>query len=151
MSADGTHFAITIARALALDGGYRVIGRVGKGSELLDQFNDMLTGLQDEPEQPVTIAQCGTTDHRGRNESLSQARDGGASTSDAAAVMRGNVAEASSGVLDALAQGLKRKPGAAGAAAEAKKRTKGMGMLDEDEDDDDDDSDDDDEVAATVV
>jgi cyclophilin family peptidyl-prolyl cis-trans isomerase len=148
VAADGSHFAITLARALVLDDNYRVIGRVGKGSELLAKFDEVQTDIEDVPEQPMTIDQCGTTDHRGLNETLSQAAAGGSSASDAAAVTRGHLADASASVMDALAQGLKRKPAAAAAApagkgpasakAASKKRTGMMGALPDEEDDDSD-------------
>ena len=106
---DGTHFAVTLARALPLDAHYKVIGRVGKGSEVLAQLNGIVSDTEGAPEHPITVSQCGTTDHRGNNESLSAA--GATSASAAAENMRGNLAGASAGVADALAAGLKRKPG----------------------------------------
>ena len=141
VSLDGSHFAITLARALALDSSYKVIGRIGKGSEILEKFDDVLTDIEDAPEQSLVIAQCGTTDHRGLNETLSQAA-AGESTSDVAATARGNMAEASAGMMDALAQGLKRKPGlvAQGSKSLHGKRRKGMGALSDDDSDSDSDS-----------
>jgi cyclophilin family peptidyl-prolyl cis-trans isomerase len=112
---DGTHFALTLGRALALDSTYTVIGRVGKGADILSLLNEIPTDIVDVPEDQVTICQCGTTDHRGLNESLSAAVAGAnVSAGDAAAAAKGAMAQAAAGVKDALAQGLKRKAPEAG-------------------------------------
>jgi cyclophilin family peptidyl-prolyl cis-trans isomerase len=143
---DGSHFAITLSRALALDANYLVIGRVGKGTKLLSDFNNIQTDFEDAPESPLTVVLCGTTDHRGLNDTLSGPSAGGASSGGAVAAMRGTLAAASAGVMNALAQGLKRKQHAAGncrsmaEAGGAAKKIKGlaMGMLSDDEDDESD-------------
>jgi cyclophilin family peptidyl-prolyl cis-trans isomerase len=107
---DGTHFALTLGRALALDNTYVVIGRVGKGIDVLSSLNDIPTDICDAPDDKITISQCGTSDHRGLNESLSAGVSGATvSVGDAAAAAKGAMAEAAAGVKDALAQGLKRK------------------------------------------
>lgn len=142
---DGSHFALTLGRALVLDANYAIVGRVGKGAEVLSDLNDITTDIEDAPEVPLIVATCGTTDHRGRNEVFSAAQAGGASTSDAEAAAKGGMTDAAAGAKDAVADALKRKAastgGKAGGKVAAKRRKgRGMGALSDDEDEDDSDS-----------
>ena len=138
---DGSHFALTLARALVLDANYSIVGRVGKGADVLTGLSDIATDIEDAPEGPLTVATCGTTDHRGRNEVFSAAEASGASASDAAAAAKGGMTDVAAGAMDAVAEALKRKAvgkrGTTGGGAAAKRRKgrgTGMGALsDEDE------------------
>jgi cyclophilin family peptidyl-prolyl cis-trans isomerase len=104
---DGSHFALSLGRALALDSNYKVIGRIGKGSEVLAKLNDVPCDLQESPEVPIFIRQCGTTNHLGLNETFSSAKSDACPHSASAAAAE-DLKAASKGVMDALKQGLKR-------------------------------------------
>jgi cyclophilin family peptidyl-prolyl cis-trans isomerase len=108
---DGSHFAITLGRALKLDDDYCVIGRTGKGLEVLDKLSDDVTMDREEaPEVPLVIAQCGTTDHRGMNETLSAAAGtSGGAAADAIEAAKEQSQHVSAGVAEALLEGLKKR------------------------------------------
>ena len=138
---DGSHFAITLGRALALDSDYIVIGRVGKGTHVLMRFNDVETDIEDAPEGALTIAACGTTDHKGQNDTISSVNAASTSQHAAGEAAREGVAAASSAVLCAVAAGLKRKGGAGDARGAKSRKGARMGMLSDDDGDSDNGSD----------
>lgn len=102
---DGSHFALTLGRALALDENYTVVGRVGKGLDVLEKLNDVETDAEGEPDEAIVITQCGTTDHMGKNEVLGTANTKALDVESA----KQGIAGASAQVKDALKQGLKRE------------------------------------------
>jgi hypothetical protein len=131
---DGSHFALTLGRALALDEDYVVVGRVGKGFDVLEKLNDVETSLEGEPDTQILISQCGTTDHMGKNEVFGE----DARTSDMDSARKG-LAGASEQVQVALRLGLKRERG--DGSAGPSRRRKMMGDLSSSDDNEDGDED----------
>jgi cyclophilin family peptidyl-prolyl cis-trans isomerase len=140
---DGSHFALTLGRALVLDKYYCLIGRVGKGKEVIERLSDVPTDPLEAPSVPLTIVQCGTTDHRGLNETLSAAAGtSGAAAAGAIETAREQAQHVVAGVADALKEGLKRRtPAQAPSTAPAKKTRKESipGLSDSDSDESDGD------------
>lgn len=106
VSADGSHFALTMRRALPLDDGYKVIGRVSKGMEFLTALNDVDVDAEEKPEIPICIDQCGLTNHKGENETFSTA--GGNLGKNLSQGTRDGLEAASQQAQNALKDGLKR-------------------------------------------
>ena len=106
VSSDGSHFAITLRRALPLDAGYKVIGRVSKGMEVLTVLNDVAVDSEEKPDVSICIEQCGLTNHKGENETLSAA--GSSLGTDLGKGARDGLQAASQQVQNALRDGLKR-------------------------------------------
>lgn len=106
VSKDGSHFALTLRRALPLDDGYRVIGRVAKGMDVLTSLNDVDVNGEERPDVPILIEQCGLTNHKGENETFSAAgTDLGQDLNQGA---RDGLQSASQRVQSAVKDGLKR-------------------------------------------
>lgn len=106
VSGDGSHFALTLRRALPLDDGYKVIGRVSKGMEVLTALNGVDVDAEEKPEIPISIDQCGLTNHKGENETFSTA--GSNLGKDLGQGARDGLEAASQQVQNALQDGLKR-------------------------------------------
>lgn len=129
---DGSHFALTLGRALPLDESYRVIGRVGTGMGILEKLGNVETSIEDDPVVPVNIVQCGISDYKGTGEVFGAVVN---SREQDTANARKGIQAAAVGVKSALQDGLKRpRPEPAGAAGRKKKL---MGELSSSEDDDD--------------
>jgi len=103
---DGSHFAVTLRRALPLDDNYKVIGRLSKGIEVLEELNDVDVDSEEKPDVPILIEQCGLTNHKGENERFSTA--GSELGNDLGKGARDVLNAASQKVQDALKDGLKR-------------------------------------------
>eukprot|EP00892_Ulva_mutabilis_P009963 jgi/Ulvmu1/7339/UM035_0128.1 len=106
VSKDGSHFALTLRRALPLDDHYKIIGRVSKGMDVLDVLNNVDVDPEEKPDTPICIEQCGMTNHKGENEEVSAA--GNALGADLSKGARDVLNTASMKVQDALKDGLKR-------------------------------------------
>ena len=128
---DGSHFALTLGRALALDKRYRVIGRVGTGMGVLAKLGDCEVSIDDDPVVPIQIVQSGLSDYKGTGEVFGAVNSRGEDTVDA----HKGLLEASVGVKNALQDGLKRSCPEPAAAGPSVRKKRAMGELSSDEDD----------------
>ncbi|KXZ51643.1 hypothetical protein GPECTOR_12g607 [Gonium pectorale] len=118
VSLDGSEFAIALDRALDLDRTHQVVGRIHKGKEILATLGDLRTLPDDSPQQRVTVARSGPTNHLGVHEDLDQGAAAGPPKDLGTRLAEASEAARSS-VLEALSEGLKRKRKPGGAADEA--------------------------------
>jgi cyclophilin family peptidyl-prolyl cis-trans isomerase len=102
---DGSHFALTLGRALLLDDSYRVIGRVGTGFDVLQKLGTVETSIHDDPVVPVNIIQSGSSDYKGTGEVFGAVLN---TRENDAADTKKQIQEASVGAKEALQDGLKR-------------------------------------------
>lgn len=134
---DGSHFALTLGRALLLDEEYRVIGRVGTGMDVLEKLGDCEVSIDDDPVVPINIVQSGLSDYKGTGEVFGAVNTREQDTAD---TQKGLI-EASVGVKSALQDGLKRSCPEPAAAGPSVRKKRAMGELSSDEEEDDDDGD----------
>lgn len=131
---DGSHFALTIGRALPLDKEYRVIGRVGTGMDVLEKLGDVETSIDDDPVVPINIVQSGLSDYKGTGEVFGAVNTREQDTAET----QKELLHASVGAKSALQDGLKRsrpEPVAAATAGPSVRKKRAMGELSSDEDD----------------
>ncbi|BDA45262.1 probable peptidyl-prolyl cis-trans isomerase E [Coccomyxa sp. Obi] len=110
LSGDGSEVAISLTKALSLDSGYQVVGRVHKGLEILEKINESAVDPDDLPLQRITITSCGLTDAQGTHESLEEAARREAqkkeTPQEAAVRLQAESKRARDSVKDALQSGL---------------------------------------------
>eukprot|EP00887_Chlorella_sp_A99_P000074 scaffold16.g74.t1 len=139
VSLSGAEFCVTLERALQLDEGHQVVGRVSKGGELLAKINGLPTDPQDCPVQRLAVARCGLTNAQGTYEDYGEttgtAGRGKETAEEAAARLQCEAAEARDSVKEALQTGMgqkrKRPDQAAAAGGDGRPGAAGRrGMLD---------------------
>lgn len=138
VSRDGQEFAISLGRALQLDHDNLVIGRMVSAAAFVEKMNAIETDPEDAPAQSLLIAQCGTTDHKGTFETLSEAT-GPQTGAEATASMARDLEGSRANLASALQQGLKRQGPPKAKQPAGKRRMLDVALPDESSDDSEED------------